>query len=139
MIYGSLIGSISLVFLTIFIAKDTIFKVFEWDRMNISKKIDIAFIYPFALVGLLIVPLTIGGHFLIRYQISQQGYHYCGNLRLKDRFYRAFVLKKEDCHDSRLQRIMLQYDKKNHLILEEAHQHLRTKRTEITNQSAADG
>ena len=134
-----LIASIGIFIAALFIFKETLIKIFEWEDKSISKKIDRILLIPFVASIFLAIPLTYAGHFLTKYQITQKGYYYCGSLRLKDRFYRAFVLEKEDCHDSRLQRIMLQYDKKNHLILEEANQHLRTKGTEITNQSTADG
>ncbi len=120
-----LIASIGIFIAALFIFKETLIKIFEWKDKSISKKIDRILLIPFVVSIFLAIPLTYAGHFLTKYQITQKGYYYCGSLRLKDRFYRAFVQEEEYCYDDHLQRIMLQYGKKNQLILEEAHSYLR--------------
>lgn len=125
--YGFLIGALGIFTLATILLISTLCKVFKCDKMALYVKTEKILVVCFAAALFLMAPITIGGHFLTKYQIAQKGYYYCGSLRLQDRFRGAFVLEKVDCHDDYLQQIMLQYGKNNQLILEEAHQYLREK------------
>ena len=126
---------ISVIYLTTFMLK----KILNIENKKFSKNIDKIFISLIVTISTLIIPISIGGHFLTKYQITQKGYYYCGSLRLNDRFYRAFVLEEESCYDDHLQRIMLQNGKNNHLILEEAHNYLRgQKMAQTTGRSGSE-
>lgn len=125
--YGFLIGALGIFTLATILFISTLCKVFKCDKMTLYVKAEKILVVCFAAAFFLMVPITIGGHFLTKYQIAQKGYYYCGSLRLQDRFRGAFVLEETDCYDDYLQQIMLQYGKNNQLILEEAHQYLREK------------
>ncbi|QEW08001.1 MFS transporter [Nitrincola iocasae] len=125
--YGFLIGAFGIFILASILLNSTLWKVFECNKMALYVKTEKILVACFIAAFFLMAPITIGGHFLTKYQITQKGYYYCGSLRLKDRFRGAFVLEEVDCYDDHLQRIMLQYGKNNQLILEEAHRYLREK------------
>ena len=123
--YSLLASGLGLLISAIYLATFMLRKTLNIENNKLSKNIDKIFISLIVIIIILIIPISIGGHFLNKYQITQKGYYYCGSLRLKDRFYRAFVLEEENFYDDHLQRIMLQYGKNNQLILEEAHNYLR--------------
>ncbi len=103
-----------------------------------SKRVDKVFV-PVLLYGtIMIVPITIAGHFYAKYQFGQAGYTECNTFLLSNRYKRAFVLDADDCYDGKLRWIFAQRNKNSAARLQEAHVYLRDKH-HLTIKGKSDG